>query len=171
MNEPLGEMFRYNAWATYRLLDACAALEPHELAAQVPGSEWTVSRTLLHLVSSLDVFVARLEGRDQFVVMRSWHERGWPGIDALRSAAAASCDRLTAIAEAAGGATFVVQGFRYDGQRSEISEPFLLTHALVHSTAHREQVLTALTVLGRSAPDLDGWAYADGRDLVRRIDD
>lgn len=171
MNQPLAELFRYNAWATGQLLDACATLEPHELAAQVPGMEWTVSRTLAHLVNSLDIFLARLEGRDQFAVMRAWDARGWPGIAGLRGAATASCARLLDIARAADEEEYVVQGFRYGGARFEISKAFLLTHAIAHSAAHREQLLTALTSIGRRAPDLDGWAYAAGRDLVRQLDD
>ena len=49
---PLEDAFRHNAWATVRLIDACAALTHEQLATDVPGTYGSIHRTLHHLVDS-----------------------------------------------------------------------------------------------------------------------
>jgi hypothetical protein len=41
---PLDDAFRHNAWATVRLIDACAALTSEQLATDVPGTYGSIHK-------------------------------------------------------------------------------------------------------------------------------
>lgn len=160
MNAPLAELFRYNLWANLRLLDTLAGLEDAQLDAEPPAGVYgTVRRTLIHLFSAEEIFLARLSGADQFVVMHRWPEDGWPGFEALATSVERSGEALIAAASATDFDRPVRQGYLVGGKRYSISRTFLLTHAFAHGCQHREQLLFVLAALGLERPDLDGWAY------------
>ena len=56
------EFIRYNTWANLRLLEACEALSPEQLAASAPGTYGTIARTLEHLVDAEAFYYTLLTG-------------------------------------------------------------------------------------------------------------
>src|SRR6185312_8640651 len=98
VNEPLAEMFRYNAWANRTLLEACRTLTDVQLDARLAGGSGSVRETLLHLVGGQQTFVLRTRGRQH---EGEWNRGSdWPGFDALIDVAQSSSDALLAIAAA-----------------------------------------------------------------------
>jgi uncharacterized damage-inducible protein DinB len=60
----MGVAFAHHAWATIRLIDACAELDEQQLQHTVPGTRGPIIQTLAHIVDS-DVFdLAILERLD-----------------------------------------------------------------------------------------------------------
>jgi uncharacterized damage-inducible protein DinB len=155
MNEPLAQIFRYNAWANARIIDGCAALTDAQLDARPDGeASRSIRETLLHVVTGQMDFLARLDGRAQ----SPDKPPEWPGFDALHALSQATSDVLIAAAESMDGDAIVV--VPYAGARPAFPRSFFLTHAIAHGVEHRTQIGVMLTRLGAAAPDLDGWPYA-----------
>jgi uncharacterized damage-inducible protein DinB len=57
------EFIRYHLWANRRLLEACEALTPEQLAASGPGAYGTIGRTLEHLIDSEAFYTLLLTGQ------------------------------------------------------------------------------------------------------------
>lgn len=55
----LADGFAHHAWATLRLIDACAQLTREQLNASVPGIYGSILTTLNHLVGSDSWYLAR----------------------------------------------------------------------------------------------------------------
>ena len=167
MNEALGEMFRYNRWANETLLAACRSLAENEFDASVAGTYGSVRETLMHLVSSQDVFLWRLS--DGGPEPAGWWRDGWPGIAHLLDRSNTSSDSL--LREAANlvdDAEVTLPPFQ--GALYRTRKSFVLLHALYHGIEHRGQVCTTLTAIGLSPPDLDGWGYAAASGAVWPVD-
>ena len=156
MNEPLAEMFRYNRWATGTLLDACSGLSDGVLDARLPGISGTIRQLLLHLVGGQQTQVLRTMGRQH--EGEPTRSSPWPGFDALMAMAAASSDRLVAIAERLDETEF--GELAWQGRLHRYPVSFFLVHALEHGVEHRTEIKVALRQLGVGTPDLDGWFFA-----------
>ena len=59
----IDDAFAYHAWATLRLIDACAGLTPEQLATAAPATFGSIIETLRHIVGAdaFDLGVARGE--------------------------------------------------------------------------------------------------------------
>src|SRR4029079_12542671 len=97
MNSPLAEMFRYNRWANYTLLEACRVLDEGQLGARMQGGSGDVLELLLHLVGGEQTFALRTKGRQHEGELD--RKSGWPGIDALIDISVATGAELISIAE------------------------------------------------------------------------
>jgi uncharacterized damage-inducible protein DinB len=164
VDSPLAEPLRHNSWATLRLLEACRALTPEQLAATSPGTFGNVLATLQHVVAA--------EGFYQFLLAGHWPAWRWPadqppGLDGLE-AAAWDC--------AAFWEGFLRRPYDPD-RRVEVRDPrdrqihdvalgVILAQVLDHGTDHRSQVSTILTAIGVTPPRLDGWAYGQVRGRI-----
>jgi len=161
MDSPLAETLRHHAWATLRLLEACRALTPEQLAATMPGTFGSVPATLQHIVAA--------EGFYRFLLAGRWPAWRWPpdqppDLDALE-AAAQDC---AAFWEEFHGLPY------HPDRRVEVREPrdrqihdvalgIILAQVLDHGSDHRSQVSTILTSIGVTPPRLDGWGYGQAR--------
>src|SRR6202023_4046924 len=58
----LDDAFAHHTWATVRLIDACLALSPEQLAAGVPGTYGSIIQTLRHLVDGDGFYLYGLTG-------------------------------------------------------------------------------------------------------------
>src|SRR5215213_849506 len=58
----LRELFRYHAWATLRLIDACSGYPPASLQAIVVGTDRSILHTLTHLVGTEQSYLETLTG-------------------------------------------------------------------------------------------------------------
>jgi uncharacterized damage-inducible protein DinB len=158
MNEPLAQMFRYNAWANAILLDACGALGDEQLNFAIDGAYGSISKTLMHYIGSQDVYLSDLRGaaRDR----SHWRRGPWPGFDAISGHATESSEALVREAESLVTDSRVTFVMELDDAKTA-TKSALLVQALQHATEHREQICAALTHLGSHPPDLSGWAWAD----------
>jgi uncharacterized damage-inducible protein DinB len=163
---PLEDAFRHNAWATVRLIDACAALTLEQLATDVPGTYGSIHRTLHHLVDSDTWYLSFF--REEVIVQMDDELRELP--------------ELRAAIEANGVLWLEVLADEPDPDRQiedlDGDTRYLapvgvrLAQVVQHGTDHRSQVCTALTLLGVEPPDIAVWAYGDatGRDHEEKIE-
>jgi uncharacterized damage-inducible protein DinB len=156
VNGPLAEVFRYNRWATLRLLEACRSLGDEHLDARVAGTSGTVRELLLHVVGGQQTFVLRTMGRQHEGELN--RSSDWPGFDALIDVALRTSDQLVEIAE--GLVEDAEVDLPYGQQVFRYPVSFFLMHAAEHGVEHRTEIKLALAQLGVETPDLDGWEYA-----------
>jgi uncharacterized damage-inducible protein DinB len=151
----LVELFKHNAWANERLLEACVTLEPAQLALTVPGTYGSIRETLVHLLAAQERFLALLGQSLDGPPLSEQGDRA--ALDELRDRAKESGKRLVLVAQRSGN-TGVVQGV-WRGEPFTIPVSILLTQALTHATEHRAQVATIMGAHGIRPPALDAWSY------------
>jgi uncharacterized damage-inducible protein DinB len=173
MSELIEDFYRQNEWANLRLIEVCRVLTDEQLDATGPGAYGSIRSTLTHLVGAEALYVRRLGGTPAHEVA----SRGaaWPGFDELEAVVEASAEALIKLAQTVGGSTVVVE--ETPGERFEIEANVLLVQAINHSTEHRSQICTILTVLGAlplTGDDgqtiIDAWAWSDAKGLGRRVE-
>ncbi len=149
-------LFRHNAWANLKLLNACEGLSEEQLAANVPGTYGTIRDTLLHIVGAEVSYIRRVNGR----LPGNPPKRGeFPGFEALKQAAAWCEQEYLQMAPNVRPADMVRE--TWEGKTAQYTLTALLTQAINHSTEHRAQIATILTQQGIEPPDMSGWAYMD----------
>ena len=161
----LGDAFAHHAWATERLIDACADLTAEQLTTPVPGTYGSIIDTLRHLVASdrwyLSFFAPDTEPID---------ETADTSLVALRAAMTADGTAWAALLardpDPEADLTELDEGW-------EMHTPVALRLAQVvhHGTDHRSQVCTALASLGVTPPEIDVWAFGreTGRERTARV--
>ena len=162
----LTHAFAHHAWATDRILDACAPLGAAELMAPVPGTYGPIIAMLHHIVDADAFYLRVLTGRDDFVYidensrfdvdeLRAFSQQHWAAYDELLSA---DLDPDTDVVEHGDGFEFHAPlGIR-------------LGQVLHHGTDHRSQICTALTGMGITPPLIDLWDYAEAKGLSKGVD-
>ncbi|HEY1011223.1 MAG TPA: DinB family protein [Herpetosiphonaceae bacterium] len=144
-------LFRHNRWANLKLLDACAGLSDGQLGETAVGGFGALGRTLEHIIKSELSYVRRVSGAAPPEPLPA---EGFPGVEALRAAAAWSGDELLKLALATRADQIVA-----DPPHDSFPRASLMLQALNHSTEHRTQIATILTQLGIQPPEMDGWTY------------
>ncbi len=159
MSENLVELFRHNAWANERLLDAREGLSDARLDATVVGTFGSVRDTLIHIVGAQERYVAALAEAGPVGVSR---ERSpFLGLAELRDGARASGEALVELAaRARSGATVTAER---RGQGYTLPVRLLLVQAINHATEHRARVAAILTQQDIDPPGMDGWTYHEDR--------
>jgi uncharacterized damage-inducible protein DinB len=162
----LADAFAHHAWATQRLIDACAALPPEQLDATVPGVYGSILTTLNHLVASDSWYLSRCTG-GKYVPWDDDEQRlDLPQLgDAMRRQAA-GWELLLARDLDPDDDTFVR---REDGSEFHAPLGIRLAQVLHHGTDHRSQVCTVLTSLGVEPPGIDVWDYGDHAQRTREV--
>jgi len=161
---PLVTMLRYHLWANERLLDACAALTPEQLAATAEGTFGPIDRTLYHIVRSEQAYLIDLTDENPDSPLRPQvelrYEDGFD-MDALRAHARKSADAFMAIAAEIGPGAISVLGDPAQKTRFPVPTGLLFMQAITHGAEHRSHVAAILTHLGIEPPDWSVWAYLD----------
>ena len=163
---PLEDAFRHNAWATVRLIDACAALTPEQLATDIPGTYGSIHRTLHHLVDSDTWYLSFF--RDEVIVQM---DGDLARLSELRAAIEANGVLWLEVLADAPDPDRQIEDL--DGDTRYLAPVGVrLAQVVQHGTDHRSQVCTALTLLGVEPPDIAVWAYGDatGRDYEEKIE-
>ncbi len=159
----LRDAFAHHVWATIRLIDACAELEPARLETTAPGTYGSIIDTLRHLVAADASYLAVTSGepiplldeeRMDLADLRAEMERHGAGWMQL-------LDR-----DPDPAAIFVRR--RDDGSETHAPLGIRLAQVLHHGSDHRSQICTALTTLGVEPPAIDVWDY--GRAHGRIVD-
>ena len=161
------DFYRQNEWANLRLIEICRGLTDEQLDAVAPGGYGSIRATLLHLIDGETTYVRRLGGSPATVVPSLGD--GWPGFAVLTDVVRATATALTERALTLGGTTVI-------GERFAIEANVLLVQAINHSTDHRSQICSMLSILGAlpSTGDdgqalLDAWSWSDANGLARPL--
>ncbi len=159
----LEEMFKHNLWANLHLLETCGKLADDQLDASAPGTYGRIRDTLVHLVAAEQRYVALLTGEAPERPLRSGD--AFPGIADLTERARWSGERLIALAGRV-DPDKTLRGTR-QGQPYAMSVAVPMIQAINHATEHRAHVITILSQIGVSWPELDGWAYGEETGLSK----
>ena len=156
----LADAFDHHAWATLRVIDACAPLSEEQLATTVPGTYGSILDTLRHLVGADRSYLSVLSGGRVSQI-----EEDSMDVAQLRAASATAADDWAAVLATGPDPEAVVTRNRDDGTQSHAPAGIRLAQAIHHGTDHRSQIATALTTLGIEPPLMDVWDYGeqDGR--------
>jgi len=161
----LDDAFGHHLWANERILDACAALTPEQLATPVPGTYGPIERTLHHLIQADSFYLwvdrgstGELIPADTILGVAELRAANEQHAAAYRELLGRQLDPAADVAEHGDGWDFVAtMGVR-------------LTQIIHHGTDHRSQICTGLTALGVQPPDIDAWAYGASKGLTREVD-
>ncbi len=155
MSSMLADAFAHHAWATERLIDACATLSEEQLATSVIGTRGPIIETLRHLVHSdhwyLSFFVNRPELNDEDVDAMS--------LEQLRALFATNAAAWRAVLDEERDPDREITE-QDDGWTVRSPVGVRLAQVVHHGTDHRSQICTALSSLGIEPGELDVWAYA-----------
>jgi uncharacterized damage-inducible protein DinB len=151
----LEDAFGHHAWATLRLIDACAALGEDQLATEVPGTYGSILATMRHLVGADAWYLFTLtDGRTATV------DEDEMGLSELRAAMERNASAWSEVLTGGLDPDRVIVRRRDDGSETHAPVGIRVAQALHHGTDHRSQVCTALTTLGVVPPEIDVWAFA-----------
>jgi uncharacterized damage-inducible protein DinB len=153
MNEILREAFRHGAWATKTLMATCRHLSIEQLMRPARGFG-SILATLNHVILSDAGYAAILTG-----VRPAWAADGNETDD---------LDQLEARADETARLWERILGEPVDAERLlmldageyECYAGVVVSQALHHAIAHREQIRAGVAALGVQPPDLQPWAYA-----------
>jgi uncharacterized damage-inducible protein DinB len=161
----LEDAFHHHVWATFRLLDACAALTPEQLATTVPGTYGSILDTLRHTVGADRSYLALLSG-DKIERV----DEDAMSVAELKTVLWANAPLWEEVLATAGDDPDLVVIRRYEDGR-EVHAPLGIRLAQVvhHGTDHRSQIATALTALGIEPPLMDVWDFGEAQDRVVEI--
>jgi uncharacterized damage-inducible protein DinB len=152
----LEDPFAHHVWATLRLIEACRALTPTQLASAVPGTYGSIIDTLRHLVRADRGYLVALTAGEVPILDQD-------GMDLAALQVAMEADGVawvSLLAQDPDPDTIVVRR-RSDGSESHVPSGILLAQAVHHGTDHRSQVCTALTAIDVEPPAIDVWSLAD----------
>ncbi len=161
----LDDALAHHIWATERLIDACAALAPEQLATPARGTYGSILDTFRHLVGTdcwyLTFFREGPRAIDEGAEVDA-------GLDVLRAAISANGEAWMAVLAAnPDGETDMVE--HGDGWDFHSPLGFRLAQVIQHGTDHRSQICTALTSLGVEPPVIDLWAYGEATGRTRGV--
>ena len=141
------ELYRYNAWANCRIVDACAALPVEGLAAAMPDMYGSVLETLGHLISVEYNYLRLIKGQPM-------ERRSLPTVDVAREACLATDAAYVRLVGALTVAD-LARTFDMPGLQRHLTVRQALIQVALHSTEHRADLAAAVTRLGGTPPPLD----------------
>jgi uncharacterized damage-inducible protein DinB len=160
IGELVRTLYRYNAWANGRILDAAAGLTREQLLAGGGASFDSVRDTLVHAMSAQWTYLERWQGRSprapldpgEFAdlgAIRQW----WDGLERRTETFVDGLDdsRLAGIVEYVNAA----------GERWAYPLWQQMVHQVNHATQHRSEAAVMLTHFGHSPGWLDFLYFID----------
>ncbi len=156
----LGDAFAHHVWATLRLVDACLALRPEQLATSVPGTYGSIFKTLRHLVGGDASYLYAMTGERTHLI-----DEDHLDLPEFRGAMEGHSAAWSALLAQDPDPDSVFVERADDGFERRAPMGIGLAQALHHGTDHRSQICTALTTLGVKPPAIDVWDFGkqDGR--------
>jgi uncharacterized damage-inducible protein DinB len=158
MDEALRDIFRHNAWANRKAIEACSALTAEQLAATLGGTFGAPQETLKHILGAESFY------RSTFGLPADYWSEWTSRMESL--AISELVPWATRLGEAweellAGDidAAHVFERKRSDGTVSHFRAGALLTQTIHHGNVHREQICSILTSIGVEVPDLSAYAF------------
>jgi uncharacterized damage-inducible protein DinB len=151
-------LFAYGAWATARILDTAARLNPEQLHAPVFEGLPPIQRTLAHTLGAEVIWRQRWEGTSPPALLTTADVPTLPELRARWDAeTAALTARLAGLDDEALGRAISYA----DTKGRPFTTPLwqVLAHVANHGTQHRAEVAAMLTALGHSPGDMDMILY------------
>jgi uncharacterized damage-inducible protein DinB len=149
------QLAQYNAWANWRVYEACAQLSDAERKAARPCFFGSIHRTLNHILVGDRLWLSRLTAGERDIA--SLDQELYSDFTELRAARVREDERLIGImdrydeAEMAG-----FLGYRsMDGEAKRMPLVQVLGHIFNHQTHHRGQVHALLSGTPVAPPSLD----------------
>lgn len=150
------ELYAYDRWANRRLFDVVAGLPAGE-AEQPMGSQWsapTLKGILAHILGAEVIWLARFKGESPTTILG---DADFPDLASLRARWDAAEEDLRLFVEALDEAALRRLVNYQDTRGGAFTLPLgvLLQHVANHSTHHRSELATMLTVVQGSPPGTD----------------
>ncbi len=149
----LAKLIEHNNWANDQLIDVCAKLTDEQLDAKpLAAFEWSIRHTLTHLVTSQHDYLSLLtlpsEQRKQPSLL----------ITELKQSASQSGEGILTLLKA----TSIDLSENVQTTDGFLIEPWVvITQVINHATAHRQQIIRILRLIGVNPPHLDGWSFGE----------
>ena len=158
LQKELGDLVRYSAWASKRLLTFAAALPEEMLAEAIPNSHGGILKTFQHIYYADRVWLARLEDMTPL----PWEDPA-PGLSLadLNQVWWPLLDRLAVCAETIDGETDLLIRWQRGGE-GVLPKHKIVLHVVNHATYHRGQIAAMLRQSGHVPPSTDFSYYLLG---------
>lgn len=159
MLELVRTLYRYNAWANARILDAAAGLDGGNLLAPGDGCD-SIRDTLVHTFGAQWLYLERWQGRSPRALPAAAE---FPDLAAVRArwdeVERATVAYVAGLTEARLGEVIAYTNFK--GERWAYPLWQQMTHQVNHATQHRSEAAVLLTRHGRSPGGLDLLFFVD----------
>ncbi|HZT19785.1 MAG TPA: DinB family protein [Dongiaceae bacterium] len=149
------QLARYNAWANWRLYEACAQLDDAERKKPRPCFFGSIHRTLNHILVGDRIWLSRLTGGSHGIARLD--QELYADFEELRAARTTEDERLIGVVgsyddgELAGA--FSYRSMAGEERRQPLVQ--ILSHVFNHQTHHRGQVHALLSGTAVAPPSLD----------------
>ena len=146
----IGALYRYNSWATARVLDAVSPLAEADFTRDLKNSFGSIRDTLTHVVWAEWIWLERWKGESPTTV---FSPAEFATVDGLRERFNAVATERSLFLDELTPARLsqVVEYVNMKGQTWRYPLWQQLQHVVNHSTYHRGQVTTMLRQLGAEA--------------------
>ena len=154
------ELYDYDRWASRRLFDVVAGLPAGEADREI-GKQFsfpTLKGMLVHVLAALTVWLTRWEGTSPTAMLGAAE---FPDLAALRRRWDEQDEKIRAFIAGLRDQdlTRVIHYKNVQGQAFQLPLWPLMQHVANHSTHHRSEIATMLTILGTSPPPTDLVVY------------
>jgi uncharacterized damage-inducible protein DinB len=160
LTETIHSLYRFNAWANRRILDAAAQLPPEKLFAETPVCFSSIHATLVHNMSVQWLWLNRWQGRSPLAML---DPRDYPDFSSLHSHWD-DLDRQTYEYVFTRSDEDLARTGSYRNFRGEEwSYPLwqMMVHQANHATQHRSEVAVFLSAWGCSPGQMDYLFFVD----------
>ena len=156
--EEILTLYRYNAWANARILNAAAQLTPGQFLTPTAFSPGGLRGTLVHTLFAEWLWRKRWEGQSPTEWLTT---EDFPTFDSLHKRWQTEGESLLAFAENV-TAEILAKKIHYQTTSGDAKENILwhlMLHLVNHGTQHRSEAAAILTGFDRSPGDIDLIAY------------
>lgn len=158
--EMIRELYAYDRWASRRLFDAVARLPAGEAERQI-GTQFsfpTLREMLVHILGALTIWIERWQGTSPATMLSAAE---FPDLPALRRRWDEQDRKIQAFLAGLQDRDLgrVIHYKNIQGQTFQLPLWQLMQHVPNHSTHHRSEIATMLTMLGSPPPSTDLVVY------------
>ena len=160
LKEMLKALYDYDRWANRRLFDKVVSLPPGAADREM-GPQFsfpTLKGMLAHILGAEAIWLARWKGSSPTAILKA---KDFPDLEALSSRWHRVEAELSAFIGGLSDAdlTRVIRYTNTEGQSFSLQLWPLMQHVANHSTHHRSELATMLTMLGVAPPPTDLVVY------------
>ncbi|MGA8036914.1 MAG: DinB family protein [Candidatus Acidiferrales bacterium] len=165
--EDFKTLFRYNAWANRRTVEACAGLRAAQFTKDLESSFRSVRDTLVHIMAVERVWLDRWKLAWDGSFLKA---AGFPDIESVRTAWVPIERELLGFVDALSdeGTKRIVPHKNSSGAEFQMPLWELMQHVVNHGTYHRGQITTLVRQAGGKPLATDLVGFYRGRSAVAK---